>query len=151
MSIQQFNKTQWIKVLEDSSESVGSFTCDHSFQLWNMRLQLYKHGIPSGSELIQIELYSEQAATSPIYTSNVVSLSDVTDQISGDYVLTWLRFDFDGVNIWANEDYYIKIVTANYTRSADTYYLGFTLDYPTPINSHSDLYNGLKIQFYEKK
>ena len=65
--------------------------------------------------------------------------------------LGYVRFDFPRANILAGEEYFVTVISENYTRNKDDFYLGFVYDYPVYINADGKdqfFENPLALQFF---
>jgi hypothetical protein len=126
--ILQFPTPLSIKTL-DTSESyeICKFTLagNEDQEIKHARILIYKHGTAGGSETLTLKIYGEAGSIGLIDTSSAVSLS--LAGASGTYSLNWFRFDFNRKPLKRGLSYYAVIETANYTRNADTYYLGVVL------------------------
>jgi len=134
MSFNNFASIQGFVVLETGlKQKLGIATIPHELELSHIVLTLYKHGANVGSEQLRINLYANDRYDSPFKSSGWVSIADIED-LSTNW-LGWLRFDFERRNISLNQVVYVEIESQNYTRNADTFYLGIGLDDPVRFNT----------------
>ena len=135
MAFKDFAETQYIKTI-DTSESIsfGSFSVVNSMELAHIRSALMITGVSnlSGNEQVRLKIYTDPAFTSLLYTSDYANLSDITD-IGTTNWFGWIRIDFNRENINANLTYYVQLETLNYTRNAETFWIGFSHDFPFPV------------------
>ena len=147
MSFTDFAETQYIKSI-DTSETprMGSFKVATSGELKYMRVKLYVNGTLGGSEQIRLNICGDAACTSALITSDWSDISDIVDEdgvaTTGNW-LGWVRIDFSRENINKNITYYVSAEFNNYTRNAETFWLGLSYDFPYSIydNSESLFYN----------
>ncbi len=120
----------------DTSELVqlGRYKVAEATELYHAVMGFYKEGTLGGSETLQLKLYGTAAyAGTPVASSAVVtvaSLATTTKWIGS------VRFDFStrpNLNpaLW----YYAAVATTGYTRNANTFYMGATLDWPFSVNT----------------
>ena len=127
MSITQFPRDLYIKTADTSEEvQLGSFSPAANMELDSIKVWLHIKGTPGGSETIQIKIYGDSAYSNLVYTSTAHALSGIT---AIDF-LGWIKCDFNRENLNKNTTYYPAVVLGNYTRNADTYYIGFVHDWP---------------------
>jgi len=139
MSFLNFANELYVKTF-DSTEAprMGSFSLATSGELQYIRTVLFINGVSSlgGSEQVRIKLYGDSDHANLLYTSAWSSISDITDIGSTNWI-GYFRLDFSKENLNANITYYVSIETQNYTRNADTFYLGVPYDFPFPIYDNS--------------
>lgn len=130
MAFLQFPDTHLIKTI-DTAETIeiGKFKMVDHQEFRYVRVLLYQNGTPGGTENMQMRLHTGDDLTAVYATSNTVQLSAVTDNLS------LVRFDFERPNINKNLTYTVSMVVNNYTRNADTYYLGVSYDFPNSTYS----------------
>jgi hypothetical protein len=129
MAFLDFPKKLFIKTI-DTGEQIkcGAHKFVNSMELKNIRLGIYINGQIPTNENMTLQLHSESTYGSLITSSNTIYLRDIPNVSS-----MWIglvRFDFNYYPINTNLYYYIKLITADYTRNADTYYLGTIYDWP---------------------
>lgn len=134
-----FPKDMKIKVF-DSGEEVdcGNAVFASAIELKHLRFTVYKQGTPlGGSETLQVHIYSDSLKTNKLYSSDVVTVGDINNPDIGT-TTNWLgrvRFDFTPeVPINPNITYYVSLEIDNYTRNADTFFMGIALDTPISVN-----------------
>lgn len=123
----------------DTSEIVnlGKYKVNQNEEIAYARPGIYVHGTPGGSETLQLRIHTGDDLTAVYASSNTVSLSGFTT----DYNLGVIRFDFNRQNINKNLFYTHSIVINNYTRNADTFYIGFIMDFPDVNKIYSSVSN----------
>jgi hypothetical protein len=131
----------YVRVLESNETAdLGSYKkTGESIEIDHALLWMNCDGTPGGSETLVLKVYGSTSAESPIFSSDVVTLSEIDfsfDATNGDWVGR-VPFVFDRQSLLMNQKYYFKLTMANYTRNADTYYLGFVMDNPEPIHSRA--------------
>lgn len=126
-------------ILETGGVDLGAFQTTAVVSLEHIMLNLYIKGTVGGNETLRINLYGNTRFSTPVVSSDWVTLSEITDLGTGNW-LGFVRFDFDGYTINPNNTYRIKIESADYTRDAETYYIGALLDYnPRLYTTGTDL------------
>lgn len=145
MAFLQFPKDVHVRAIDSNEESnMGSYRFAANTELTYAVLTWLKVGSLGGSETLQMNIYShDDDNASPAYQSNVLTLSDYT---FGSNHIGTLRFDFTKSNLSKQTDYTIKLQTANYTRSGDTFYLAWVYDTENKVNT-PNLKTGAKISF----
>lgn len=141
MSFLQFPHQKYIRVLDTNEEtSAGSFALATSGELTHIRAQIYFKGTIT-AEKLQLKIYSN---------NNVYLASSDIITIPYSNWIGWLRFDFNRINMLAGTPYKIKIVASDYTRNADTLYMGFILDWPDFTYSYSNNLsdNSMKMELF---
>lgn len=145
MTFPQFARDQFIRVIEtNETADMGAYTLGTSTELDQISLWINVEGNPGGSETMQIEIYGSSEAGAALYTSDVVTLSDVvfnegeSTEFSGtgDFIGV-MPFGFSRENLASGQTYYLKLKMANYTRNGDTYYIGYVFDNPEPVYSRT--------------
>lgn len=158
MAFDGFSKYMLFSEQPSSGESnvISRFSRPSNTVLSDIRLILYKHGDDTGNETFTAKIKQDlQDNTAQISVQSVIATSDTIaiNDIEGvtEYWLGFVRFEFEeNVHINASTEYTVEIETANYTRNADTFFLGWALDWPEELNTHSqDLPPGY-IELYEK-
>lgn len=153
MSFVDFSKVQYIKTTDTSEEiRIGSFKTVNSLELKYIRLTIVIKGLTNILGEIAIKIFSDPGYTSLLYISDYSDLSDIEIiNTSNDQWIGWIRIDFNRENINNKLTYYPTIVTRNYTRTANDYYIGFAYDFPYPIydNGESKFYrHPLQMQIF---
>lgn len=137
MAIKQFSEYQYIKVM-DTAEIVklGGFQLSTSNELKYIRVLTFINGTLGGSENLRINIYGDAGHSKKIFSSNWINLNNQIENELGAIVTgNWfglLRFDFERQNINKNIRYYASVESNSYTRNGDTFYIGFSHDYPFP-------------------
>ena len=136
MAFLPFPSVQTIKTI-DTAETItlGTIQVTDNQELRHIRPLLYKRGAHAGLETLQMRIHSTSDVTAVYASSNVINLADIIT--SGNFgtsdFLSRVRFDFERPNLNKNFAYTVSLVTTNYTRNADTYYLGLSYDFPNAI------------------
>lgn len=146
MAFLQFNDFQLVKIM-DTSETVeiGQLTPKNNGEIQYIRLCVYKLGTLTPSNLtLTCRLHTSSDLTAVYAASTAVTLATVEDadnlNTTGDW-LSWVRFDFSRQNINKNLSYYVSCIATNYTRNADTFYIGFPYGFPYPTYNPSSNIN----------
>lgn len=151
MGFSQFADVQKIKTI-DTNETVklGKFSWDLDSQLRYAKIIFYLHNFSITTEKFRINIYPKYGHANPIHQSDWASLSNITDTIAADWI-GWVRFDFSDVFIDSDHDYYLELEQANYTRNADTAYIGVALDYPIDKNETTNVPHNIPVgvEFYD--
>lgn len=137
MSFRQFSEYQYIRVMNTSEViKLGGFKISTNHELKYMRVLTYINGTLSGSEQLRVNIYSNPGQTKKIMHSSWIDLNGTIENETGSIVTgNWLgliRFDFDRQNINKNIFYYAGVESTSYSRNGDTFYIGFSHDYPFP-------------------
>jgi len=148
MSIYNFSKDKYIKTFDTDEEvRLGSFSLASGSQgpLGNIRVFLYIQDFRSlaGSESLVFKIYTSTKYENALITSDTVLVNDITFDTSDVAKTGWLgylRFDFNDEQLNANLTYYPTITIANYTPSADSFYVGLAYDYPDPVYDNGALF-----------
>jgi hypothetical protein len=121
----------------DTSEVVhlGGFSTTNDMQLKYARMMIFVKGITATNQQFRIVILPVSGVGTAIATSDWFDLVDITT-LTANWV-GFFRFDFNSEFIDATSDYYVQFETQNYTRTADTAYIGLALDWPNPINTPS--------------
>ena len=136
MAFIQYAKTQGIIVFETGlKEPLGVLDLAADTELSHILLTFFKSGTPVGNERIRLNLYSTDRYESSFVSSGWVNVSDI-DGLSANW-LGWLRFDFTRNGIDSDEQIYVEVETANYTRNGDTFYMGCGTDWPHSFNTYT--------------
>ena len=133
MSVEEFPDTFYALPLPSSGTicNGGSFT-GATGELKTITCWVQVRGTSGGSETFTLGLYPNDDFESAIASSAAVAITSFGVQSDG---YNYVRFDFSDVNLNANNTYHVGISSANYTRNADTYFVGFLLDWPDRINA----------------
>lgn len=139
MSFTDFSDVMYFKVFDTGEEiPVGDVILSNPTEVKHIRTYFYKQGTLGGNEQLQLKVYSDSDRSKTLYTSEVLTVSDIDDPAIAAST-NWLgkiRFDFSPeVSFNENITYYISIESTSYTRDADNFYLGCGLDTPVATNS----------------
>jgi hypothetical protein len=96
-------------------------------------ITIFIRGVLSGDEQFKLNIYPNNRLITPIVSSSWADLSGI-----GTYSGNWIGnvySDFDGHPLVAGQSYYVTIETNDYTRNADTFYIGVNLDWGSPVNT----------------
>lgn len=141
MSFQQFAGTQTCKSC-DTSEIIQMGGCKPRVNLELVYIRasilIYKQANLAGSEQFRTKVYSDSGYTSLLYTSSWMSINSTS--ISGlASTHSWIgimRSDFSSrPQMSAQLYYYIGLEFQNYTRNANTFWIGTCRDFPYPTYS----------------
>lgn len=137
----------YVRVLgQGETVQAGGISLPSSTELDRIRVLLCSVGARAGSEQVRAVIYSDEAYTLPLYTSDWSDISDIPNIAANWW--GWLSLNFDRQNLLKNTTYYVGIQTANYTES-DSNYLGVSLDWPAPTNTQSSSPSyGLAMEVY---
>ena len=137
MSFQQFADVQYIKTFDNNEKiRMGSFSVVESLELKYIRSLFYINGTLSGTEQVQMTLYSDPDYSNVLYQSNTVDIVDIGTYTNN--FIGWIRFDFEQKNINKDITYYPAMTISNYTRNGDTFYIGMSYDFPFPMYDNSE-------------
>jgi hypothetical protein len=100
-------------------------TADYFMEIAEARIHIYKHGALAGNEQIRVKIYRDSGLTDLLDTSAWVSLSERAAK--GTYDINWLAIPFNLKVLASGTTYHAVIETQNYTRNADTFYIGLVL------------------------
>ena len=146
MAYDQFPRQQYVKVFNSGiEERLGAFTVDKIMQLKYIVLTMLKNGASVGAETLQLKIYPSWNSNRPVMISSAVRQLTDTGALNAQSWIGRLRFDFDGENLDPDETYYLRIATANYSRSV-SYYLGAILDWPDTVHTQSRTVAGAQIR-----
>jgi hypothetical protein len=136
MAFSPFPGKGYYRILESNEEAKGGyFTLTDSMDLKHIVPQIFIHGTMSGSEQVRMKIYGANGASAtstPIAVSAYAPLADI-----GNYTSNWLGdifLDFSGEPLKSGVSYYMSLQIANYTRNADTFYIGVNLDWYPDVN-----------------
>lgn len=135
----EFADLQCIKTIDTSEKiKLGTFQINESFQLGYCQLSIYIHGALTGVEQMRLNVYSDSGYTALRFSSDKINLNE----ISYDTTKGWrgeVLFTFARQNLNKNFYHYFEIECFNYTRNADTFYLGVCKEFIDPnFNSGTD-------------
>lgn len=137
MAFLDFPDQQYVKTA-DTSETIGmgGFKASAKMELFYIRAAVYINGVSSlgGSETMQMTIYADNEGTKQLFQSSSINVSDI-DGIGSTNWIGLVRFTFARQQINPNITYYPRISLSNYTRSGDTFYIGFPYDYFAPVYS----------------
>lgn len=136
MSIEQFPDNFHIKTFDNGEEvKMGGLTTDDNGLLGSINTRVYvlAHASLGGSETLTMKLYpnSQYDSDTVLATSTAFDLSDISYGANPNWYGT-IRLDFTNFHINKNSTYYASLTVANYTRTADTFYIGVAYDWPQP-------------------
>lgn len=134
MSGGDFAATQFIKSF-DTNEQIkkGGFKINQDGEWGYMGHVIYIHGGLAGTEKIRTKLYSDDTHSNLLYTSDWTDISE-TQKLSGsDGWFGYIRNKFNDENLNGALWYYAGVELTDYTRNAETFYIGLTRDFPFPI------------------
>jgi hypothetical protein len=145
MGFKDFPDELYAKTI-DSSEKVklGSLSYANDSRLRYARLQLFLKGASITNEQFRINILSDYGKSNPIYSSEWTDLSDITNLATN--WIGWVRFDFDDAFIDSDHTYYLELESQNYTRDADTFYIGVIAEYPITTNDVTPVASNLPIK-----
>lgn len=134
----QFPSVMHFKTIDTSEKvDVASFTLATDNQIKYGRIMLYINGISVTTEQIRLNVNPSETNANPIFSSDWADLADITTH-TGDNWIGWVRLDFNEEHLDSDVTYTIQLETNNYTRNADTAYLGISFDWPYYINDQAD-------------
>lgn len=135
MGFGNFNKKQWVNVLEDDATtiSLGVINFVTATTLKHLVLKYYIKDVTSiTNETVQIQLHTSDNYTRVLASSNTVLMSSMFTGTTN--YIGRARFDFTGVALNPTTNYYLSVKTTNYTRNADTSYFSIFYDLPFPVH-----------------
>ena len=122
----------------DTGEVVqcGGILVSNPTDLATVRLLLYYHGTPGGSENLRAKIYTDAGYTQLLANSDWSSLAAISNP-STDW-WGWFSLNFSTtLPLGTDSQYYVAIETQNYTRGAsDVFYLAASYDWPVPQNTN---------------
>lgn len=137
MAFTQFAENQSVHVADTGERlDLGTILPSQNGELQYIRQVIYINGTPAASDEVFLGLHLSTDFTAAYATSNSIFLLNIIDEVTDTPtggLLADVRFTFDRVNINKNQTYYVSLQTNNYTRNANTYYIGAVRDYPFPI------------------
>jgi hypothetical protein len=138
MAFKDFSDTQYIKTVDTGEEiRIGSFFPPKNLELAYMRATIFISGAVPTNEEMRINVYSDDAYSSKLFSSEWSKLSDIEGVTS--YWIGWLRVTLDRQPLNKFIKYYHTIEFRNYTRTP-TYFLGAAYDFPFPIYDNGETY-----------
>lgn len=152
MAFKDFSQDQFVKSLDTGEEGrMGSFTTSVNGELDAVRVLIYIEGVSSlgGTEQIRCKMHGEATFSSPIYTSSFSNISDIPNLGSTNWI-GYIRMDFNRENLNQNITYFPTVELQNYTRSGDTFFIGLSYDFPSPIYGTGSVFyrNPLAMQWF---
>lgn len=156
MAFTDFADTQYIKSIDTGEEiRVGSFQTIRNEELVYYRPTIYINGTATiSNEKMRVNIYSDSAYTSKLYSSEWASLSDISGLTDTGYWIGWVRLDFNNENLNLNKIYYPTIEMSDYTRNGETFWIGACHDFPFPIYDNSENFfydHPLALQLFGKE
>lgn len=135
MSVKDFAKVQFIKSIDTGEEiKKGGFRINQDGEWGVMGHIIYIHGDLAGNEKIRTKLYSDPDHLNHLYTSEWTNVSEAQKLFGSDGWFGYIRNEFvNGENINGTLWYYAGVELTNYTRNAETFYIGLARDFPFPI------------------
>lgn len=135
MAFKDFSEYKYVKTFDSNEEiRMGGFQVVTSGFLKYVRVMLVMSEVASlvGTETLTMKVYADQNLTSLLYTSGVVSISDIDyDPLLHSWV-GFVRFDFTNKPINKNYFYYPTVTIANFTPAMD-FWIGLNYDWPDPV------------------
>lgn len=132
MAVKEFPSELYVKSLDTSEESeMGKFNITNTTEIRALNVSVYINGTLSGTEQMRVNIYNTNDTL--LMSSAWMDLSNITN--ISEYWLGRFQFDFTRKYLEANSDYVFKMEVQNYTRNADTFYLGYVLDWPITTNT----------------
>ncbi len=121
-----------VRVVESNETlSVGTLDLARDLELKAIRVLLYVHGTAlAGTERVRAKLYADSSRTLLLHTGEWSELSDAVG-LAGNW-WGWFTLYFSRPNLAQSNVYYLSLEVDGYTRNANTYYLGFSLNWPIP-------------------
>ncbi len=145
MAFLEFPYQQYFRDLSsDTTTKLGYFNLSAGTEIKHMAVWAFVRGVIATPFQFRINIYGNEANTTPIVQSNWVTLSSSTliDNSTGlPYVNNWIGYfyvDFAGQSLNPDTNYYMSAQTNGYTRVGDTFYLGVNLDWYSPTNTQLD-------------
>ena len=131
MAITQFPNILIVKKFDTSENiEIGQFKPTKHGELKYARTRFLVRGNIVGTERVRMKVHLTSDLTVAYATSTWVNVSTFDTSSGSNDMLSWVRFDFNREPLNKNQSYYFSIESGNYTRNADTFYLGLTYDYP---------------------
>lgn len=141
----------YARILKSTGEEtpVGGYIHSESTELKWAVIWLIKEGTSPLTEKLRLKVYAKEDFTHLLFSSDWASVSDISGFNDNDHWHGRLRFDFNRDHIIFGETYYVAVETQNYTRNADTFYLGLLLDWKEYVYAtDADNISSGKILFY---
>ena len=140
----QFARDQYIRVMETNEEaSMGAYAISESIELDQILVWINVEGTPGGSETLQVHVYGSAEAETPLASSDVVTLASVVfnegepDEYTGAAdSIGYIPFTYNR-EILGVDTYHLRLEATNYTRNADTFYIGYVFDNPEKVYARS--------------
>jgi len=136
MAFEQFPDLQYFVVLDtDDNSKLGYFTLTDGTDLRHAMLTIYVKGAIDSPFEMWLNIYGNDRLEGPIYASNRAVIS--SDTLEPSYTDGWLGnvyFDFEGVPLNPNHDYFITCETDGYAKDGEDFYVGVNLDWYFPVN-----------------
>lgn len=142
MAFHQFSEYQYVRTM-DTSEIIklGGFKTQNNIELYAIRVLVYINGTLNGQEKLRLNAYADSAQSKKIFHSEWTELNNTIENQNGETItgnwLGMLRFLFSRQQINKNTYYYLGLEPIDYTRNADTFYIGASHDYPFPRYSNN--------------
>lgn len=148
MAFLEFPNQQYFRDLKtDTVTKLGYFNLSSGTEIKHMAVWAFVRGLIATPFQFRINIYGNDANTTPIIQSSWATLSATTliDNSTGlAYVDNWIGYfyvDFSGQSLNPNTNYYLASETSGYTRNGDVFYLGVNLDWYSPTNNQLDAPN----------
>jgi hypothetical protein len=140
MAFKNFSEELYIKV-QNTNETIdlGKIESSSEFSLTAIRLQFFMHNVSaaSGNETIQLKLFTNPGLTKVYASSDILTVSDFVTG-STDWIGN-IGFQFlTKPNINSFQNAYAGIVATNYTRNANSFYMGYVYDWPFPRRGETE-------------
>ena len=150
MAFQSFPDTLYLKTMATGETvAAGGFSVPDAQELRHVVLTVYKHGTAGGTERLRLKVFHDEAQTKTYATSDWATVSEAIEGAT--YWIGRVRFDFGYQNLSAGETYYLGVESDGYTRSGDTFYIAFPLDWPLAINEQQSASAGLAFEIYGRR
>lgn len=128
-----FAAIQQIKIAETSELVLaGAIQLDRHRQLTHIVTSFYKHGNAAGGERLRLKVFHDRQMTKLYATSSWLNVNQITNE----FWIGRIRFDFDQQWLRNDQAYYIGIESDGYTRNGESFYLGFPLDSTFDLTSY---------------
>jgi len=135
MAIKNFPNDLYVSTITDGDTPLlGTLEVSEHTEMSHLLLSMFKKGVHTGLEKMQIRIYESQKREVPAFSSNIVNVTDF-ENITASNWLGDIRFDFGRVNLVPGSRYSVELHLSNYIRSANTYYLSTVIDWPIAQNA----------------
>lgn len=159
MSLKEFANVKYVKTMDANEEvRLGSFSTGSNARLGVIRINalVSRFDLLSGSEQLRLKIYPDSSYSSIVGDSEYTRLSDITFDTSDTdkkNFLGYIKFEFKGIHLNKNLNYYPTVTIENYTRS-DPFNIGLCYDFPDPIidNGGANFYDHpIAMQIFTEK